>query len=145
MKRLMILALLMSANLQAAGIKKWVDENGQIHYGDSPPAQVQSESIRVNRPPSNPGKPLPRFTGSEDPQQPAGGEPSGQNQPEAVPEVGQDEASKLCAEAKSDLQKLNRSANIRVRSADGSIRYLSAEEKEERRKQTEQDIEQFCK
>ena len=53
--------------------------------------------------------------------------------------------AKLCEEARSDLVKLNRSENIRVRSADGSVRYMSAEEKEERRKLTEEDIKQFCK
>lgn len=141
MKRLLFLALIISAQSHAAGIKKWVDDKGQIHYGDSPPAQVQSEPIRVTRPPSDPGKPLPRFTSNQEQQTQ---QPAEQQKP-AEPEVPKDQAEKLCEEAKSDLVKLNRSETIRVRSKDGDIRVLSAEEKEERRKATEEDIEQFCK
>lgn len=141
MKRLLFLALIISAQSHAAGIKKWVDDKGQIHYGDSPPAQVQSEPIRVTRPPSDPGKPLPRFTSNQEQQ---AQQPTEQQKP-AEPEVPKDQAEKLCEEAKSDLVKLNRSENIRVRSKDGKVRVLSAEEKEERRKVSEEDIEQFCK
>ncbi len=143
MKRLLVLALLFSAGVHAAGIKKWVDENGQIHYGDSPPAKVPSESIRVNRPPSNPGKPLPRLTDSSEEAQPGSEQPP---QPAAAPapDVPEDQAARLCQEAKSDLVKLKRSDNIRVRSADGTVRYMSAEEKAERLKVTEEDIQQFC-
>ena len=142
MKRLLVLALIISAQSHAAGIKKSVDDNGQIHYGDSPPAQVKSEPIRVTRPPSDPGKPLPRFSGSQGEQNQQTQQPA--EQQTAEPDVPKDQAEKLCEEAKSDLVKLNRSENIRVRSADGKIRVMSAEEKEERRKQTEEDIEQFC-
>lgn len=148
MKRLLVLALVLSTNSYAADIKKWVDEKGQIHYGDTAPAQIHTESVRVNRPPSNPGKPLPRFSDPEkaDPgkeEQPA--KPPQQQEQAAKPEVDGDQARSLCEEARKDLEKINRSNNIRVRSSDGSIRYLGAEEKEERRKQSEEDIQQFCK
>ena len=144
MKRLLVLALFLSTSIQAAEIKKWVDENGQIHYGDSPPAQVKSEPVRVNRPPSNPGKPLPRFNSNTDQEQPQAAQ---QPQPPKTkaPEVAQDEATRLCQEAKKDIEKMNRSDTIRVRSADGSIRYLSGEEKQQRRQIAEEDIKQFCK
>jgi len=143
MKRLLVLALIISAHSHAAGIKKWVDDKGQVHYGDSPPMQVQSESVRVSRPPSDPGKPLPRFSSSQGEQQQAAQQPA--EQQTAQPDISDDQMAKLCEEARSDLVKLNRSENIRVRSADGSVRYMSAEEKEERRKLTEEDIKQFCK
>ena len=144
-KCLLILALIFSAHSHAAGIKKWEDESGQVNYGDSPPANVESKAVRVTRPPSNPGKALPRFSGSQG-EQPQS--PDQQAQVPAAPEepdVPQEQAAQLCEEAKSDLVKLNRSDNIRVRSKDGSVRYMSAQEREERRKLTEEDIEQFCK
>jgi ankyrin repeat protein len=39
------LVALLSANAAAAGINKRVDENGVIHYGDRPPAQVRATKL----------------------------------------------------------------------------------------------------
>jgi len=61
MKHTLLLLLLVSGLVQAAGIKKWIDQDGVVHYGDTPPLQVQAEPVSVTRPPSNPGKPLPRL------------------------------------------------------------------------------------
>ena len=33
---------------QAAGIKKWVDENGKTHYGERPPAEVETAEVAAN-------------------------------------------------------------------------------------------------
>lgn len=141
MKRLPILLLFIACNSQAAGIQKWVDENGQVHYGDSPPAQIKAESVNVTRPPSNPGKPLPRFSGSD-----AEAKPEAQHPDQKPPaETSEEQAVQACEQAQKDLAVMNRSTRIRLKQADGTTRYMTAEEIEERRKQTEADIEQFCK
>ena len=42
------LILLASLGAHAGGVKKWVDENGQVHFGDvPPPSATKSESIKV--------------------------------------------------------------------------------------------------
>jgi len=61
MKHPLLLLLLVSGLAQSAGIQKWIDEDGVVHYGDTPPLRVQAEPVSVTRPPSNPGKPLPRL------------------------------------------------------------------------------------
>ena len=35
----------------AAGVLKWTDANGQVHYGDSPPPGSNTQSMRVDAPP----------------------------------------------------------------------------------------------
>jgi len=37
----------------AAGVFKWVDEEGKVHYGDAPPAQGDAETVRTAPPPSD--------------------------------------------------------------------------------------------
>ena len=42
------LILLASLGVHAGGVKKWVDENGQVHFGDAPPPSVtKTESVKV--------------------------------------------------------------------------------------------------
>lgn len=142
MKRLLVLVLFFSATSYAAGIQKWTDENGQIHYGDSPPAKIKSESVRVSRPPSNPGKALPRFTGSKDEDSTTASNTPQKNEP---PEPSAEEASELCAKAEKDLATLNGSARIRLQTSDGTSRLLTQEERDQRKVQTEEDIKRFCK
>jgi len=38
-----------SSENAAAGIYKWVDEAGKVHYGDRPPAGGDSESVQIER------------------------------------------------------------------------------------------------
>ncbi len=143
MKRLLIPALILTSSSYAAGIQKWVDDNGQVHYGDSPPAKTKTESVRVSRPPSNPGKALPRFTGSQDDETAAAED--GANTPSAPAETSEEVAQNQCEQAKKDLSTLNRTSRVRLRMDDGTIRYMTDEERAERKKLSEEDIQQFCK
>ncbi|MDJ0880861.1 MAG: DUF4124 domain-containing protein [Gammaproteobacteria bacterium] len=142
MKRLLIPVLIFTSSSYAAGIQKWVDDNGQVHYGDSPPAKTQTESVRVSRPPSNPGKALPRFTGSQDDTSATAN--ADEDTASAPPETSEEVAQKQCEQAKKDLSTLNRTSRVRLRMDDGTIRYMTDEEREERKKLSEEDIKQFC-
>ena len=141
MKRLLIPILLISSSSFAAGIQKWVDESGQVHYGDRPPVKTSAEPVQVSRPPSNPGKPLPRFTGSQNADKPA-------THPDNLPvgeETSESQAQQACEQARKDVSTLNRSTRLRLKSPDGTERYMTAEEIAERRTLSENDIKQFCK
>jgi Domain of unknown function (DUF4124) len=49
---LLALALIaLCAPLMAAGVQKWTDAEGNVHYGDAPPPGAATQSIRVNAPP----------------------------------------------------------------------------------------------
>ena len=140
MRFLIFLALLVTVPLQAGTIKKWVDEEGNVYYGDSPPVSVKTENVRVLSAPSNPGKALPRLSspGTEE----SSGGTSGGADSDQVPA---DQAQIACQKAREDLQVINRSSRIKLRSADGTERYMTTEEIEERKSLAEKDIKQFCK
>ena len=142
MRYLICLALLFSLPLHAGTIKKWVDEEGNVYYGDSPPISVKTENVRVLSAPTNPGKALPRLSSPGTEEASGGGTPAAGDNGNQVP---RDQAQMACDKAREDLQVINRSSRIKLRSADGSERYMSTEEIEERRKLAEEDIKQFCK
>lgn len=52
-KSLLLALALLGAGVStlAAGVLKWTDANGQVHYGDSPPPGLNTQSVRVDAPP----------------------------------------------------------------------------------------------
>lgn len=131
MKALIILSVLFSASLSAGGIHKWIDSEGNTHYGDAPPVSSKTEQVRVQGVPSDPGKALPRL--AKDKQ----GKTNGS-------EVPADQAAIACQNARDDLAVINSSSRIQMKSTDGSLRYMSTEEIATRKEKSEADIEQFC-
>lgn len=131
MKVLIFLSVLFSASLLAGGIHKWIDLEGNTHYGDAPPVSSTTEQVRIQGVPSNPGKALPRL--AKDKQ----GEVDGS-------EVPADQATIACQQARDDLAVINSSSRIQMKSADGSLVYMSTEEIATRKEKSEADIEQFC-
>ncbi|MBT3204625.1 MAG: DUF4124 domain-containing protein [Gammaproteobacteria bacterium] len=142
MKRFLIPVIFIACNSYAAGIQKWVDENGNIHYGDTPPAQTKSQTINVSRPPSNPGKPLPRFSDGSEKTPEMTDDKAAQKKNSEEDKISNNE---ICEQAKIDLNIISRSNTLRIKQKDGTERTLSDKEIDERRKKTESDIKQYCK
>lgn len=140
MRYLIFLTLLLSTPLQAGTIQKWVDEDGNVHYGDAPPVSATTESVRVQSAPSNPGKALPRLNSPD-----TGQDGSGATAATDAAKVPRDQAKIACDQAQEDLAVINRSSRIKLKAADGSTRYLTTEEITERKQQAEADVKQFCK
>lgn len=142
MTRILILLFLFTSNSFAAGIQKWTDEQGNISYGDSPPAKAQTEPVNISRPPSNPGKPLPRLTTGE--KNTAKVQDKTVSKPTNATSTQQDKLN-ICEKARKDLNVISANNVIRMRNTDGSERILSDAEVDQRRTKLEQDIKQYCK
>jgi len=140
MRYLIYLILAVSTSLNAGSIHKWVDENGNVHYGDAPPVKTKSENVRVLSAPSNPGKALPRLNSSDNSAQKSDGNAAGKKQ-----DVTDQQASKICASASADLDVINNSVRVQLQEADGNIRYLSESEIAERKAKSLAEVERFCK
>lgn len=142
MKRFLIPIILISCNGYAASIQKWVDESGEVHYGDSPPPATQTQPISVSRPPSNPGKPLPRLTGSQG-EDKAASDSSANKKPQN--RTTEQASQQVCEKARENLATIQSSTIIRLRQTDGTERVLNDQEIDERRQQFENDVKQYCK
>ncbi len=132
------LLIINTATLQAAEIKKWTDEKGHVYYGDTPPLSVKAQTIKTNKRPSHIGNPLPRLsnTKTQASNTPATTAPASTLEPE--------QAKEACENAKKDLAVINKSSRIQLRSADGSLRYMTKDEIKTRRERSMSDIEKFC-
>ncbi len=142
MTRFLLPMIFIVSNSYAAGIQKWTDENGNIHYGDAPPARVKTESIKVSRPPSNPGKPLPRLNTEKDKQK------DNKNQAEESKKtraIDKKEASKICEQSRHDQEVITSNNVIRMKMADGNERVLTDEEVDKRLAKIKLDIKKYCK
>ena len=142
MRLLVYLTFIVFSTANAANIHKWVDEEGNVHYSDSPPVSTSTEKVRVIGAPSNPGRALPRLGNST-----SGTGANNTNADEGqttAASVPKDQAEIACDNARKDLQVLNNSDRIQLRSTDGTTRYMTTEEIAERRKKTEEDIARFC-
>jgi hypothetical protein len=131
---LTIFTSLSSTSLNAGAIHKWVDDKGNIHYSDAPPAKVKSQNVRVQSAPSDPGKALPRLNTPD----------SSDAVAQSEQEVSEEQADNICASAKSDLDIINTSNRIQLQTADGSVRYLSDEEVAERKASSQAEVDRFC-
>jgi len=141
MRYSIFLILLVSMSLNAGSIRKWVDEEGNIHYGDSPPASAKTEGVRVQPAPSNPGRALPRLGSSGDSES----DDNATNAAAGSGEVPADQAKLACDKAQEDLKVIGNSDRVMLKSGDGSTRYMTTEEIAERKTRSEADVKRFCK
>jgi hypothetical protein len=135
MRYLIYLALIFSTSLFAGSIQKWVDDEGNVHYGDAPPVSAKTKEVRVLGAPSAPGRALPRLSTDSN------AKSSSSDDASRVPE---DQAKAACEAAQQDLKVISSSTRIKLKSADGSTHYMTTEEIEERRKTSEEDVEKYC-
>jgi len=132
MRYLIYLMLLVSTSLSAGSIQKWVDENGNVHYGDAPPVETKTESVSVQSAPTNPGKTLPRLNDKQT---------EGNSGGKAMTE----EQSKIaCDNARDDLSVLENNTRVSLKDPDGSVRPLTPTEIEERKTAAQADIAKHC-
>ena len=141
MRYLIYLTLLASTSLTAGSIHKWTDADGNVFYGDAPPISAKTEGVWVQSAPSNPGKALPRLSTQGNEADTAGESAATTSNGNAVPA---DQAKVACDNANKDLEIIQSSSRVKLKLADGSTRYLTSEEIDERRAQAESEIQRFC-
>ena len=135
MRYLIYLTLLASTSLSAGSIHKWTDADGNVFYGDAPPISANTENVWVQSAPSNPGKALPRLSSSGSESSAVAGDDN---------TVPADQAKVACDNALKDLEIIQSSDRVKLKLADGSTRYLTSEEIDERKTQAESEIDRFC-
>jgi len=144
MKYFVCLLILISSSTFAEGIYKWVDDDSNTNYGDVPPPSVDTEELSVDVAPSDPGRALPRLETSD----PGSATTSSSSPDNAEPdsEMTDDQAEAICKQAHHGIKVLNNSKRrSNVRKPDGGYRRMTTEERKIYRKQSEQDIKDYCK
>jgi len=155
-KFLLILLVLASANA-FAGLSKWVDADGKVHYSDQPPpANVKAKTLRVTSDAAAPASaggaaaasaPAAPKTVAE---REAELKKAQQAKKEAADRVAQEQAridaeKANCAAAQQQLRILQEGMRMMDVDANGERYYLNDEQRQQRIEKAQQDIKAFCK
>jgi len=137
------------SNYCYAGIYKWVDEQGNVHYGQQRPADSQSERLNIqHHAPSDvssykrPGSKEENKDGNTENKDKA----ADANE-EKKPETAEEKKRRLnaCSQAKKNLSTMESIGRIKSKDKDGNASYLSQQQKEAKMKQSRDLISKHCK
>lgn len=144
--RRMILAcsvlLALSTGATAGQIYKWVDDQGNVHFGSQPPEGQNSTQVNPNiSHPKTPSAPAPTAVeeGAEDAEQKAIDE-------KVKKDVAKQEAErkKYCETVRNNLAQLKNNPRV-LTEENGQTRRLTEEERQSRIAESEKAIETTCK
>jgi hypothetical protein len=135
-----VMVLVMTASAQAATYK-WTDKDGNVHYSQKPPAEANYEKLNIKTPPpSSSPTPAPAASGTTA----TGG--SGDQESSSIIKKemakSQEQREKNCAQAKKNLELYM--VYRRVREKDGTVRYLTDEERAKGVNESKAAIKEFC-
>ncbi len=129
-----------------AGIYKWTDENGQVHYGQNPGAMnAEKMTIRSNE------TTKPRVIKTPENQLENGAQNSTDAPEEIQPEtfvekkIPEKERRHLCQQAKGDIASINSRGRMREINAKGEYRYLTEEQKQQRLNAAKKRKKKYCR
>ena len=131
-----------------AGIYKWTDEQGNVHYGSQRPEDATAERMKIesDKPPAT-EKNAAKDTGKEPKK-----EGEAEKKPEAVPpkaavepKISKKEKQRLCQQARGDMQTIEARGRVREMDESGNTRYLTDQERTKRLSATRADVNKYCK
>jgi hypothetical protein len=150
-KILLILLMLAGANAYA-GINKWVDADGKVHYSDQPPpVNVKSQqTLRATSdavaaaPASAPA--APKTIAEREAELKKAQQAKKEAADKAAQEQARIDAEKAnCAAAQQHLRILQEGMRMMDVDANGERYYLNDEQRQQRIEKAQQDIKAFCK
>ena len=146
------LSFILSSSLCLAGVYKWVDEQGNVHYGQQKPIDqsVKKMDVQMHAPrdtSSYKRAGSKNEEGVEGEQDPEAKNKETEEKPKKKPETAAEKKRRLaaCAQARKNLATMQSSGQIRSKDKDGNVGYLSDEQKQARIKSTRDLVSKHCK
>jgi hypothetical protein len=124
---------MMITSAASAGLYKWVDNDGNVHYSQKPPRNQQFK--RLKAPPSGPENSKPLYNATT--QKKSG------NVAEAEAAKNEKIRATNCKNAKSNLKSYQLAR--RIRDKDGKVITLDDNERAKQIEKAKKDINQYCK
>lgn len=139
--------LLYSLTAGAAGVYKWVDEQGRVHYGDRPSTHTQSETVHVAPSPSSSSSALTPEQRLERQRQLLDAYSQERQQAREAAQKAQQEEEKRqrnCVAAKSRMHNYEQAGYLYDMSPNGERRILSDSERSRAQQQARADVAKWC-
>jgi hypothetical protein len=144
MKRVLLCAFLLGWSAMASAIVyKWVDAQGKLQYGDTPPDGVHAEVVELLG--VHNGRSTSSTTTAAGTSKPSGSEPPADK--DRKKEIDSDVAQtreKQCAEAQERYKKLIEGRRLYKTGENGERQYLTSEEIDSERLNAKRDIDEIC-
>nr|ADI18772.1 hypothetical protein [uncultured gamma proteobacterium HF4000_36I10] len=134
--------LLAGTALAKSGYYRWLDDEGQPHFTQKPPADRPSTFIESNKGYSRSSDAQPDSEPSYPPKR-ADSAPAEQKAPEQY-EVLPDKDPKRCMEARQAVDNFARGQRLRVKDENGEYRLLNNEEKAEQKVKAKELVDIYC-
>ena len=149
MKKILLILLMLASANAFAGLNKWVDADGKVHYSDQPPpANVKAQMLRVtsDAAASASAPAVPKTIAERE----AELKKAQQAKKEAADKAAQEQVKKEaeqanCAAAQQDLRALQEGLRMMGIDAKGERSYLDDEQRKQRIEKAQQDIVTYCK
>ena len=157
MKKILLILLMLASTTAFAGLSKWVDADGKVHYSDQPPpANVKAKILRVTSEVAAPvsasgvaaaSAPAASKTIAE---REAELKKAQQAKKEAADKAAQEQAridaeKANCAAVQQNLRALQEGMRMVDIDAKGERSYLDDEQRRQRIEKAQQDIKTYCK
>jgi len=136
------LCIILQSSLHA-GVYKWVDDNGQVHYGEHP-GNTGAEKVTIRQ--NETTKPRTNKNAEDDGSKADKKDKEQQAEAPLVEvEPTKKEKRKYCNEAKQDLAAINSRGRVREINEKGEYTYLTEPERQKRISDAQKKQREFCR
>ena len=132
-----------------AGVYKWVDQDGQVHYSDQP-INPDAEKVSIRKNDTTKPRAIKKDEKNADENTEGGDKLEDKNneakaeKPEK-PAVSKKEKRRLCNEAKTDIASITSRGRTRELNAKGEYSYLSEKQRQQRLTAAKKKQREFCR
>jgi len=135
-----------------AGVYKWTDADGNVHYGSQRPADATSERMKIETGIQPYADETTLKDKKDEPGKKTGEESKEEKKPETAapktaepPKVSRKEKNARCEQARKSLQTIVTRGRVRVQLDDGTTRHMTDPERSKRLAQAKKNVAKYCK
>lgn len=135
----LILALSLFPAAVNAGVYKWVDQQGNVHYGSQRPEDAEAERMKLDIPPT-----MPKTATAEETEDKEGAKKEVKLKDEGDQEKATKERTEYCANERKRLQTATSNKEIHEKDASGNVKALNTEARNQRINKIKDNIAKYC-
>ena len=140
-----LLLLIVAAQPVAAGVYKWVDENGQVHYGERPPATNQAKRMTLEGAPPPDPEAAERRERRELEDKTWKEERAKRKEEQARAREDAELRKRNCATARDNLNRYTIGGRIYRTDENGERYYVDDEERASQRQKAQAQVDEWCR
>ncbi|MCP4128335.1 MAG: DUF4124 domain-containing protein [Gammaproteobacteria bacterium] len=145
--QLLLLIIILLATGASAGIYRWVDESGQVHFGARPPVDVSdsNEVVIRNQAPASEPEPVDRKQARDRYLEQRQRERTEKREAAAKQRQEKAQQEKRCRYARNKLNEYLEHGVLYDRLPNNEKRYLTDQEREQEIAQVRREVDRWCK